>query len=228
MTHSQVNSSFLQQQELESSIRRVPVSVRAKKTSRDFPSTPIATSSAMRDWNGNVSQHTMSRISFDETPVRPSRPAPPVFKSSPTKQVHRSPEKIKKPALPGFQNAFETSTLARSPSKKTNKGKTKMESTISLDQIELPFGYSQPIISAPSQLVEKSTKAQQGYSFTHPKSSAPSGPEETQVTNDEMDVVGAENEDVLMEEDLYEPINWKPEVHIVLSLCIAVPDSPYS
>lgn len=199
---------FSQQQELESSIRKPMSSVRGKKAFREPPSTPLPMPYAMRSWN--VSDAANSRRTMEDTPLRPSQ-FPPVSKITPRK----SPEKQKKlTMLPGFQNAFETSTPMRSPSKRLNKGKGKM-------------GYDQLVADAPFNNTSRSLSQQnldillqEGFndsqeSLAKPLPLSPLMLEKGQIKDQEMDTattINDESEEALMPLDSIEGVNWKLEV----------------
>lgn len=204
---------YIQQQELESAIRKpmVPASVRAKKVLREFPSTPLAIPSAMSSWNRGGSQNVALRGTFEETPMRPSRLAP-VSKASPSR-IRRSPEKTRKSAmLPGFENAFETSTPLRSQQVRLlDKGKGR------IDDDSMVFGAGLMPLSSQFQVPGQ---ANHGTEPSQANSMPPSLPQQSQMNQEETDVVGlAEGEDDLVvdEFDVFEPINWKAQVRQVLN-----------
>ncbi|KAJ3506603.1 hypothetical protein NLJ89_g6781 [Agrocybe chaxingu] len=211
-----LRTQFLfKQQELEASIRvKPPASVKAKKIGRaDFPSTPLAIPSSMRSWNNAPEASTYRRL-VAESPSRVPGP-PPLFKASPSKQVPQSPEKRRKNAtLPGFQNAFDTSTPIRSPSRRAGKGKAKMEQIFGGDSINDPSSPSQrsPILSQlqfespPNICPPPATK-------NNPPSSDISAPESNRPDDDGMDIVVADSEeDVAGEDEPFESINLKNEL----------------
>jgi hypothetical protein len=103
-------------------------SVRGKKTFRELPSTPLPIPYAMRSWNvSDTANSPNSRRTMEDTFLRPSQLSP-ISKITLSEYPRKSPEKQKKLSmLPGFQNAFETSTPMRSPSKRLNKGKEKVK-----------------------------------------------------------------------------------------------------
>nr|GAT56788.1 predicted protein [Mycena chlorophos] len=72
-------------QDLDNASRKIPVSARSKRISKDVPSTPLVAATPMRGWNQG---HRL------ETPVRGGQANP------------FSPEKTHKKRLMGFQNAF--------------------------------------------------------------------------------------------------------------------------
>lgn len=201
---------MFKQQELESAIRRptVPASVRAKKMVREFPSTPLAIPSGMSSWNRGGSQNVALRGSFEETPMRPSRVVP-VSKASPSR-IRRSPEKTRKSAmLPGFENAFETSTPLRSQQVRIldNKGKGRIDDDSMVFGVGLGPNFSQSI-----PVLSQFQVPGQGKQDTEPNQAdaiPPALPEQSQMNHEEMDVVGlAEGEDV----DVLEPINLKAQL----------------
>jgi hypothetical protein len=205
-----------QQQELESAIRKpiVPASVRAKKTVREFPSTPLAVPSSMSNWNLRGSQNVALKGTFEDTPMRPHRLAPD-SKVSPSK-IRRSPEKTRKSALlPGFENSFETSTPLRTQSaRKSNKGKGRIDD----DSAVFGPGFSQSM-SVPSQFQMHCAMDQAtDHDQAHPIPS--SLPEHSQMNHGGNDPVGLVEgeEDLLVDEfDTLEPINWKAQVCHVLN-----------
>ncbi|TFK20776.1 hypothetical protein FA15DRAFT_759142 [Coprinopsis marcescibilis] len=101
---------LFKQQELEAAFRKPPVSVRAKKIMQDLPATPQP-SSSRGTWN-IVSNRPLFNADVQQTPLRLSQKPAHEFPRplSPRKPVVKSPEKAKKPMLPGFQNSFATST----------------------------------------------------------------------------------------------------------------------
>lgn len=185
---------------------------------RDFPSTPLAVPSAMHGWNKGISEGNSFRRPVEETPLRPSR-LPSVPKASPTKS-RKSPEKVKNGMLPGFENAFEASTPRRSPSKIKDKGKMPMVQNSSVFGPDLtndlrPFSQFQ-LSQGPSQFqlepIPKPTQLQE--SFTLPDSSGPFTAQQSQLNDEDMEVVPVEsNEDLALEEiETIDPTNWKAEV----------------
>jgi len=191
----------------------VPASVRAKKAIREFPSTPLAVPSTISNWNTGGLQNVALSGTFEETPMRPSRLAP-VSKASPSK-IRKSPEKTRKSAmLPGFENSFETSTPLHSQSaRRLDKGKGR------LDDDSAVFGpsFSQPM-PVPSQFqVHYAGDHAADHNQTHPiQSSLPKQPQMNHEQNDPVGLVEGE-EDLIMDEfDILEPINWKIQVCQVL------------
>ena len=183
-------------------------SVRGKKAYREPPSTPLPMPYAMRSWY--VSDAANSRRTMEDTPLRPSQ-IPPISKVTPLK----SPEKQKKlTMLPGFRNAFETSTPMRSPSKRLNKGKGKME-YVQLVADE-PFyntsrGLSQQNILQPPQ---EGFNGSQVF-VTKPLSPSPFVVEKGQTNDQEMDtvtIINDESEEATITLDSIEEVNWKLEV----------------
>ena len=192
-------------------------SVRGKKAFREPPSTPLPMPYAMRSWN--VSDAANSRRTMEDTPLRPSQ-FPPISKITPRK----SPEKQKKlTMLPGFQNAFETSTPMRSPSKRLNKGKGKME----YDQLvaDAPFNITSRSLSQ-KNLDILQLPLQEGFNESQespakPLFLSPLILEKGQINDQEMDTattINDESEEALMPLDSIEGVNWKLEVCLLLRL----------
>ena len=186
-------------------------SVRGKKAFRESPSTPLPIPYAMRSWN--VSDAANSRRSMEDTPLRPSQ-LPPISKLTPRK----SPEKQKKLSmLPGFQNAFESSTPMRSPSKRLNKGKGKME----YDQLvaDAPF-YNTSRGLSQQNLDISQFPPQEGFNGSLELAAKPLSPspfvlEKGQTKDQEMDtatVINDESEEAPIPLDSIEDVNWKLEV----------------
>jgi len=167
----------------------------------------------MAGWNTDRISQRASLA--DETPVRPPR-LQRLNQSSEDSPIRKSPTKTKKlPTIPGFDNAF-TSTPTRSPSKR-DKGKTK--ASLPLDQDNTFFG--NPISQSfdpltkrtpgPSQLSNHHVYQELDMIGDYPEPSIAS----PQIkTREPMSTVNAEkDDDVLMEEiEVSEPINWKAEV----------------
>lgn len=212
--------------------RKPPGSVRPKKPAREFPSTPLPIPNAMAAWNANTASSSKMRV--DETPIRPSR-LPPTSKASPSKQTRKSPEKTKKSyMLPGFENAFETSTPIRSPTRRLDKGKGKM------------FSEPEPV-PQPSQIFRPLSQISQGY--TQPRSEAVFGTQrhldafspamsiviraesQSQVKDEDIEMTPPESDDdpFMDEQDPFVPINWKSEVRLnVFSKSIGSSTNPSS
>ncbi|KAF8967852.1 hypothetical protein BDZ97DRAFT_1916437 [Flammula alnicola] len=207
---------IFRQQELESSVRKPPASVRAKKTMREYPSTPLAVPAAMAGWNGSTSEAMSSRRAVEETPVRPSR-LPPVFKASPSKKTRKTPEKPRAGMLPGFENAFETSTPLRSPSKQLDKGKGKVvqDSAIFGPETSNAFRPLSQVSQGPQfQSQPVARHAQQQEIFTLPISSGPFISGQSQTNDQDVDMLPGECDEDLEAEELepFEPINRKAEL----------------
>lgn len=200
-----------QQQELESTVRRPPASVRAKKLGRDFPSTPLALPSAISGWSKAPPKP------IEETPIRPARLPSAFNRMSPTKP-RKSPEKIKNGMLPGFENAFETSTPRKSPSKKIARVKEEriIEPPIfgpeTKNDLRLPSQLSQGPSQFQFEPLSKQTESHEIFTLRQPSRSASS--EQSQVNDIEMDVAPMESdEDIVPEElEILQPTNWKAEV----------------
>ena len=200
-------------------------SVRSKKTFRELPSTPLPIPYAMRSWN--VSNATNSHRAMDDTPLRPSQ-LPPISKITLSEYPRKSPEKQKKLSmLPGFQNAFETSTPMRSPSKRLNKGKGKME-------------YDQLVADAPLYNTSRGLSQQHLDTLQFPPQEGFIGSQESpanqlspiplmlekgQTKDKDMDAastINDESEEVLLPLDPIEDVNWKLEVCSLLRLLFNV------
>ena len=183
-------------------------SVRGKKAFREPPSTPLPIPYAMRSWN--VSDAANSRRTMEDTPLRPSQLLP-ISKITPRK----SPEKLKKLSmLPGFQNAFEISTPMRSPSKRLNKGKGKME----FDQLVADAPFHNMSRSQNLDILQFPPQEQLNDSQESPAKPLPPSPlmfEKGQIKDQEMDTattINDESEEALMPLDSIEGVNWKLEV----------------
>jgi hypothetical protein len=195
-------------------------SVRGKKTFRELPSTPLPIPYAMRSWN--VSDAANSRRTMEDTPLRPSQ-LPPISKITLSEYPRRSPEKLKKLSmLPGFQNAFETSTPIRSPSKRLNKGKGKME----YDQLvaDTPFynisrGLSQQSLDILQFPPQEGFNGSQEFA-EKPRSPNPLMLETGQTKDRDMDTatINDESEEAPIPLDSIEDVNWKLEVCSLLRL----------
>ncbi|KDR75799.1 hypothetical protein GALMADRAFT_248513 [Galerina marginata CBS 339.88] len=198
---------IFKQQELESSIRKPPASVRAKKAVRDFPSTPLAVPDAMSAWNRGPSQAQTSRTMLNETPVRPSRISHDL-KSSPSKQTRKVAR------LPGFENAFEASPPLRSPSKR-DKGKGKANQDFSLSGGGLSQASYTQHVPGPSQSQSHFLRNQTLPQDLNPMAfaSGSSVHDPSQVKSENMDVVIESDEEPLAEEiEVFVSINWKAEL----------------
>ncbi|KAF8161182.1 hypothetical protein B0H34DRAFT_369698 [Crassisporium funariophilum] len=217
---------IFRQQELESTIRKPPASVRLKKINRELPSTPVAVPSVIRSWNANASQSVLPRTNVEETPLRPSRLLP-VWKASPSSQSRKSPEKAKKQGmLPGFQNAFVTSTPMKSPTKRLNKGKGR------LDYVSDTFGgqpsqdfhnLPQETIDLTQSMPDDATMSQGADKTAEPTPYNLLGPKSLPAKDDDMDadVVEENEEDPSLEiPDVIEEINWKAKLsYTILTHC---------
>ena len=188
-------------------------SVRGKKVFRELPSTPLPIPYAMRSWN--FSDAANSRRTMEDTPLRPSQ-LPPISKIT-LSEYPRSPEKQKKLSiLPGFQNAFETSTPMRSPSKRLNKGKGKMGYDLLV--ADAPFYNTSRDLSQQSLDILQSP--QEGFNDFQESAAKPLSPSplmlETDQTRDkDMDtaaIINDESEEVPIPLDSIEDVNWKLEV----------------
>ena len=195
-------------------------SVRGKKAFRELPSTPLPRPSAMRSWN--FSEAANSRRTMEDTPLRPPQ-LPPVSKITLSEYPRKSPEKQKKLSmLPGFQNAFETSTPMRSPSKRLNKGKGKM----GYDPLvaDAPFYNTSHDLSQQNLYILQSP--QEGFhgfqeSAAKPLSPSPSMLETGQTKDKDMDtaaIIIDESEETPIPFDDIEDVNWKLEVCSLLRL----------
>ncbi|KAH9485062.1 hypothetical protein JR316_0001968 [Psilocybe cubensis] len=213
------------QQELDSSMRKVPGSVRAKKVTRDIPSTPLQVTASMNIWHGGASQVQGSK-KIDETPIRAPRFAV-TSKFSPSKQSRRPPEKGRN--LPGFQNAFETSTPIFSPSKKMDKGKGKAEDDFAIfGNEDLPNIFpSQPMFGSTNHTPRPKLKTTDSQVLKQDVDRIPlfMGSDKyafSQTTNRYMDAAPTDSdEDALMDvAENFEAVNWKSELcRIILTHC---------
>lgn len=123
--------------------------------------------------------------------------------------------------LPGFENAFDTSTPLRSSPKRSEKGKGKMIQDSNLFAPDLPRGF-RPL----SQISQGHTQQPRESAISHPQLDNFLAPAPTnhvvatssQLNDEDMDMLPLESdEDVLAEEgEMFEPINWKAEVRICL------------
>lgn len=194
-------------------------SVRSKKTSRELPSTPLPMPHVMRSWN--LASATNSHGAMEDTPLRPSQ-VPPISKISPSKYPRRSPEKQRKISmLPGFQNAFETSTPMRSPSKRLNKGKGKMEYD-PLVPDETTFYHTSRGLSQQNLDVSQLPPEEGINVFQEPaaRSTSPLPLETSQTKDEDMDataVINDEIEETSIPFDSIEDVNWKSEVCLYLT-----------
>ena len=190
-------------------------SVRGKKALRELPSTPLPIPYAMRSWN--VSDAANSRRTMEDTPLRPSQ-LPPISKITLSEYPRKSPEKQKKLSmLPGFQNAFETSTPMRSPSKRLHKGKGKIE----CDQLvaDAPFYNTSRGLSQQS-LNTLQFPPQEGFDDSQEPAPEPLSPsplmlEKGQTKDMDMDtasIINDESEEAPIPLDSIEDVNWKLEV----------------
>lgn len=197
-------------------MRKPPGTIRSKKINKDFPSTPLVGSAGMVAWNRDFSQAQVSRDMVDGTPVRPSR-SPHVPRLSPSKQAQKSPEKIRKSAmLPGFENAFDTSTPLRLSLRRDN-GKGRADQDLEFGGIipQISYLHSQPI-PVPSEMQPQFIPSQSLQQGTAPlpafKGSATLEPRHSD--NEDMDVMPTEAvQDAVADEiEDFEPLNRKAEV----------------
>ncbi|KAJ6499201.1 hypothetical protein C8R45DRAFT_1093446 [Mycena sanguinolenta] len=122
-----VKTQFIfKQHEIESSARKPPLSVRSKRTAKDFPGTPLAVPPQIQNWNRNTAHN--------ESPVR-------------ARDARRTPEKSKKlPKLLGFENSFADATPIRP---RNGQSRPKQESEASARRREMspalsPIPFQQP------------------------------------------------------------------------------------
>jgi hypothetical protein len=189
-------------------------SVRGKKTFRESPSTPLPIPYAMRSWN--FSDAANSRRTMEDTPLRPSQ-LPSISKITLSEYPRKSPEKQKKSMLPGFHNAFETSTPMKSPSKRLNKGKGKIEYDLLV--ADAPFYNSSRGLSQQSLDILQ-FPSQEGFdgfqeSAAKPLSPCPLMLETGQSKDKDMDtaaIINDESEEAPIPLDSIEDVNWKLEV----------------
>lgn len=174
--------------------------MRGKKGQRDFPATPLPPKMG-RNRAQDFSEASTSRNLLDETPLR-TRPLPPIFKASPMKNGRTSPEK-KKVSLPGFENAFESCTPMRSPSKRENR-KEQIISMFDADPNENPFSASvlpAPLIFTQPMEVVQDTMIQDVSSLSL----------DTPI-DAEIDILTQEPDENVPETEPLDWINWKAEV----------------
>ena len=205
-------------------------SVRGKKAVRELPSTPLPVPYAIRSWNR--SDATNSRMAVEDFPMQPPQ-VPPISRISPSKYPRKSPEKQRKLSmLPGFQNAFETSTPMRSPSKRLNKGKGKMEyGSLAADA---PFhntshGLSQQSLDILQFSPEERINGFQG-SGPIPLSVSALTLDPGQAKDEDMDAAGLinindESEEASTPLDSIEDVNWKLEVCMLINVLFFLDDS---
>lgn len=213
---------MIQQHELETSARKPPLSVHARRIGKEPPPTPIRTPSQMRGWQAGPSMFSA------DTPRRLQTSTP--FRDSP-KRLRKLvvPTPAKRPAmLPGFENAF----LASSPSRPSRKGKERetnlWDVTSNLAEME-----DAPLSSPPSQ-----SGTRRSQPISPPSSPLTAKQHRTRHVDvsmdDDPDIFadnsntnpGDDNGDVEMtsveipdeELDEIEPIDWKEEVCMFLPL----------
>lgn len=119
--------------------------------------------------------------------------------------------------LPGFQNAFETSTSMRSPSKRLNKGKGKMGCDPLVADAAFyntSHGLAQQSLDALRFPLEDRISTFQ-ESEARPLSPIPLTLEAGQAKGGNMDaaLINDENEEVSTPLDSIEDVNWKLEVY---------------
>jgi hypothetical protein len=190
-------------------------SVRVKRAFRELPSTPLPIPSAIRSWN--MFDATNSRGAMDDIPL--CSQVPPISKITPSKYPRKSPEKQKKISmLPGFQNAFEPSTPMRSPSKRFNKGKGKMEyeSLVADTPFYNTSRQSPDILQFPREegingFQESAARPLSPSSLTLETGQSKDEDMDTAMTNDE-------SEEASIPLDPIEDVNWKLEVCSLLQL----------
>ncbi|KAF9049829.1 hypothetical protein BJ165DRAFT_1525145 [Panaeolus papilionaceus] len=116
-----------EQQELEATNRKLPTTSRAKKIGKELPATPA--------FGSTQAEPSSRRLFSDATPLRVTR----TIGASPNKVKGISPQKsIKAGTLPGFHNAFDTSTPIRSQIRRINKGKERQNDDVNMEGSSYP------------------------------------------------------------------------------------------
>lgn len=157
---------------------------------------------------------------MEDTPHRP------LFQGNakgPSKVPYKSPEKPKKSnALPGFQNAFMTSTPLRPSQQRPNKGKQREIGGTQLHDAPFPSVFHIPV-SPPSSPIHRPRRPE-----TNTKGGYLTNPLEEPVPAQDFDIDGdvemaAEDDETMIfeeaeeEVDPVEPFNWKIEVLVSLT-----------
>jgi hypothetical protein len=179
--------------------------------------------SQMRGWNQSGS-NTGPSMFMDETPRRPIH----AHNNDHSKlaQPHKSPEKIKKSnALPGFHNAFMTSTPLRSSQQRQNKGKLRDIGGISTHETPFPstFHLAASPPSSPAQHLQRldikprNVNRQEETALALESQRVADGDVEMAVDDDEGVIFDEESGEEI---DAIEPFNWKIEVPISLQFCV--------
>ncbi|KAJ7178430.1 hypothetical protein C8R43DRAFT_1117814 [Mycena crocata] len=178
---------IFKQHEIETSSRKQPMSVRSKRVTKDFPSTPLAVPSQIRGWNQNASFNGFT----EQSPVRAR-----VIRGSPQDvQTRKTPEKPKKPnKLFGFQNSFTDATPVRPAQSCAGKEKEVLAGPSHLRETSPPTG---PI---PFPQLKDVTMTDSNYF-------------DKIMEPDAVDMERAGEEIVSAEEiDEIQPFNWKAEL----------------
>ncbi|KAF4620726.1 hypothetical protein D9613_000760 [Agrocybe pediades] len=218
--------NMFKQQEIEAATRKVPVSVRPKKTQKDYPSTPMTLPPEMAGWN----KDRLSQMGTPNagSPVRKSRPNRPNQFAEDSPAPKSSPLVPKKKlTMPGFESAF-TSTPTRSPSKR-DKGKMKAHARFESDNTFFETDNSM------SPLFNRHSRGLPGPSTLHRQRSTHEEHQVLDMVVDQSQATGVidvqpqptedppptlahdKDEDVVIEEiEVFDPINWKAELCRVL------------
>lgn len=186
----------MQQQELEASLRKPPMSARAVRVTKNIPETPRRVPSQITAWaTSQGGENTPSKNSLLERSPRKMR------------ETHRSPDTIRTAALPGFQNAFMTTPLKTGPivaAKWKGKGVER----------EDPFDVHTQVASQRAASFTASSLFHQ--SIDSPGSTANSNdvPNDINQVDEDGDVVMLEDvsEGLATEVEAIEPLNHKVEV----------------
>ncbi|KAF9566680.1 hypothetical protein CPC08DRAFT_78057 [Agrocybe pediades] len=218
--------NMFKQQEIEAATRKVPVSIRPKKTQKDYPSTPMTLPPEMAGWN----KDRLSQMGTPNagSPVRKSRPNRPNQFAEDSPAPKSSPLVPKKKlTMPGFESAF-TSTPTRSPSKR-DKGKMKAHARFESDNTFFETDNSM------SPLFNRHLRGLPGPSTLYRQRSTHEEHQELDMVVDQSQATGVidvqpqptedplptlahdKDEDVVIEEiEVFDPINWKAELCRVL------------
>ncbi|KII92061.1 hypothetical protein PLICRDRAFT_103681 [Plicaturopsis crispa FD-325 SS-3] len=227
---------------METSTRKPPMSIRAKRFAKDIPSTPAPVPSQIRGWNTG-----------DAGAAGPSKPLPAgprfdhIARSSPKATRHASKAVAENPRtmLPGFVNAFASSSPVRLRSSRSMKGKGR----------EIPEDEGDDIFGRSGRLSPPSMFQSQFNNSGPPPISPPSSPTRPLPQNNDVDVQmvseppwendaglatdpgGRDNADIQMVDesdealldayDEVEPMNWREQLHQII-LTHAVPSSSSS
>ncbi|KAF9465012.1 hypothetical protein BDZ94DRAFT_1255094 [Collybia nuda] len=205
---------IFKQHELETTNRKPPSSVRPHRTFKGAPSTPMSLPSQIRGWNQSVANAYQS-VPTEDIPKHPALSGNTKYHP---KVPYRSPERTKKPnALPGFHNAFATSTPIRPSQQRLNIAKQRaIEETQTRDA---PFlsAFNIPV-SPPSSPMHHSH-----FSSTNQPKNAPDEPALAPSLDIDKDVdMTVDGDEVMLSEetadevDPVEPFNWKIELNRII------------